>query len=69
MNRKTVKWFFLVLGLSASFVSIGIGRFVYNNPLADNAQFLLRLPFLLVAVTLASAIVFNWLRKIDNKSA
>ncbi|WP_203340219.1 hypothetical protein [Planococcus beijingensis] len=69
MDRKVLKWFLVILGLSASLVSMGIGIYVYNNPLADHAQFLLQLPFLLVTVTLASAIVFNWLRKIGNKSA
>lgn len=41
MNRKLLKWFLVILGLSASLVSIGIGIYVYSNPLADNAQFLL----------------------------
>ncbi len=63
MNRKILKWFLMILGLFASLVSIGIGIYVYNNPLAENAQLLLQLPFLLVTVALASAIALNGLRK------
>ena len=67
MNRKVLKSLLLILGLSASLVSIGIGIYVYSNPLADHAQFLLRLPFLLVTVTLASAIAVNGLRKTERR--
>lgn len=67
MNRKVLKWFLVTLGLSASLVSMGIGIYVYNNPLADNAQFLLQLPFLLVTVALASAIAVDELRKNERR--
>ena len=67
MNRKILKSLLLILGLSASLVSIGIGIYVYNNPWAENAQFLLQLPILLITVALASAIALNGLRKTEKR--
>ena len=67
MNRKILKSLLLILGLSASLVSIGTGIYVYNNPWAENAQFLLQLPFLLITVALASAIALNGLRKTEKR--
>ena len=67
MNRKILKSLLMILGLSASLVSIGIGIYVYNHPLAENAELLLQLPFLLVTVALASAIALNGLRKIEKR--
>ena len=59
MDRKILRWILMVLGLSSALASIGIGIYTYNNPLAENVQFLLQIPLLLILVALISGFVLD----------
>lgn len=66
MNIKTLKAVLLILGITSAAVGIGISIYMYNNPLAENGQFLMQLPVLLILVSLVSGIVLERLRKSER---